>query len=301
MYNGIINVYKEAGYTSHDVVAKLRGILRQKKIGHTGTLDPDAEGVLPVCLGNGTKLCEFLTDKTKEYVAVMQLGVRTDTQDMSGMVIETCEVKVTVDDLEAACVSFLGEYAQIPPMYSAIKVDGRRLYELAREGKEIEVKPRIVRIDRITIENVDLPYVTLRVACGKGTYIRTLCQDIGEKCGCLAAMKKLTRTRSGQFDIADALTLSEIERLQTKGMLSDRILPVDSVFCEYPAARVVSQFRKLVDNGNPLLPSQCEMSRHPDEGDMLRVYRDDGCFMGIYQVEHQVYKPVRMFLGGCQS
>lgn len=301
MYHGIINVYKEAGYTSHDVVAKLRGILKQKKIGHTGTLDPDAVGVLPVCLGSGTRLCEFLTDKTKEYVVVMQLGVKTDTQDLSGTILETCKVQVTEMQLEEACTAFLGEYAQIPPMYSAIKVNGKRLYEFARAGREVEVKPRMVRIDQITIESVELPYVTLRVKCGKGTYIRTLCQDIGAKCGCLAAMKQLTRTKSGRFCIADALTLSQIEQLQRQGKLAEQILPVDSVFDEYPAVKVRSQFRKLIDNGNPLLPAQCESEPVPEEGSKLRVYRDDGCFMGVYCVADQVYKPVRMFPGGCQS
>lgn len=301
MYHGIINVYKEAGYTSHDVVAKLRGILKQKKIGHTGTLDPDAVGVLPVCLGSGTRLCEFLTDKTKEYVVVMQLGVKTDTQDLSGTILETCEVQVTETQLEEACTAFLGEYAQIPPMYSAIKVNGKRLYELARAGREVEVKPRIVRIDQITIENVELPYVTLRVKCGKGTYIRTLCQDIGAKCGCLAAMKQLTRTKSGRFCIEDALTLSQIEQLQNQGKLAEQILAVDSVFDEYPAVKVKPQFRKLIDNGNPLLPAQCESEPVSEEGSKLRVYRDDGCFMGVYCVVNQVYKPVRMFPGGWQS
>ena len=157
MYNGIINIYKEAGFTSHDVVAKLRGILRQKKIGHTGTLDPDAVGVLPVCLGSGTKLCDMLTDTDKEYRAKMLLGKKTDTQDISGKVLEEREVKTDIPAVEEAITSFLGDYEQIPPMYSAIKVNGKKLYELAREGKEIVRKPRHVYIHYLEIEKVELP------------------------------------------------------------------------------------------------------------------------------------------------
>ena len=184
MYNGIINIYKEKGFTSHDVVAKMRGILRQKKIGHTGTLDPDATGVLPVCLGSATKLCDMLTDRDKEYEAVMQLGISTDTQDLSGEVLEECPVTVTEEEVRNAILSFIGDYDQIPPMYSALKVNGKKLYELARAGKEVERQPRAVTIYDITILDMKLPEVTFRVSCSKGTYIRTLCYDIGVKCGC---------------------------------------------------------------------------------------------------------------------
>ena len=152
MYNGVINIYKEKGFTSHDVVAKMRGILKQKKIGHTGTLDPDAEGVLPVCLGSATKLCDLLTDKEKEYEAVMRLGVVTDTQDLSGTVLKETPVTVSSEETLAAINSFVGEYGQIPPMYSALKVDGKKLYELARQGKEVERKPRQITIYEIEIE-----------------------------------------------------------------------------------------------------------------------------------------------------
>ena len=165
MYSGIINVYKEKGYTSHDVVAKLRGILKQKKIGHTGTLDPQAEGVLPVCLGAGTKLCEFLTDKDKEYEALLLLGVSTDTQDLTGTVKKKLPVTVSKEEAEQVLRSFVGEYAQIPPMYSAIKVEGRKLYELAREGKEIERKARDVSIFSLSILSIELPRIRFRVAC----------------------------------------------------------------------------------------------------------------------------------------
>ena len=177
MYNGVINIYKEKGFTSHDVVAKLRGILQQKKIGHTGTLDPDAVGVLPVCLGNATRLADMLTDRDKEYEAVMRLGVTTDTQDMSGTVLEEKEVQSSAEEVEEAVRFFVGGYEQVPPMYSALKVNGKRLYELARQGREVERSSRSVKLYQIEILSMELPEVSLRVSCSKGTYIRTLCHD----------------------------------------------------------------------------------------------------------------------------
>ena len=202
MYDGMINVCKEKGFTSHDVVAKLRGILHQKKIGHTGTLDPDATGVLPVCLGKGTKLCDMITDRDKTYRAVMMLGRTTDTQDISGQILTEKAVNVDEREVRDAAVSFVGDYMQIPPMYSAIKVDGKKLYELARAGQEVERKARHVVINALNITEIQLPYVTMEVSCSKGTYIRTLCQDIGEKLGCGACMTELVRLKVGAFDIA---------------------------------------------------------------------------------------------------
>ena len=184
MIHGIINVYKEKGFTSHDVVAKLRGIVGQKKIGHTGTLDPDATGVLPVCLGKATKLCDLLTDKDKTYEAVMLLGMTTDTQDVTGRILEERSTEtLTADKVREAIRSFIGDYDQIPPMYSALKVNGKKLYELAREGKVVERKARPVKILDIRIIEMDLPRVRMEVSCSKGTYIRTLCHDIGEQLG----------------------------------------------------------------------------------------------------------------------
>lgn len=190
MVNGILNVYKEKGYTSHDVVAKLRGIVGQKKIGHTGTLDPDAEGVLPVCLGRATKVCDMLTEKDKTYEAVLLLGKETDTQDISGTVLRVGETEgLTQEQVKDCVMSFVGEYDQIPPMYSALKVNGKKLYELAREGKTIERKSRKVEIKEIRILEMALPRVRMEVSCSKGTYIRTLCHDIGEKLGCFGCME----------------------------------------------------------------------------------------------------------------
>ena len=214
MINGVLNVNKEKGYTSHDVVAKLRGITHQKKIGHTGTLDPAATGVLPVCLGKATKLCDMLTDKDKVYEAVLLLGISTDTQDISGTVLKEQETAdLDESQVEEAILSFRGSYDQIPPMYSALKVNGKKLYELAREGKTVERKPRRVTISEIEILSMELPRARIRVECSKGTYIRTLCHDIGEKLGCGGCMEKLIRTRVDRFTIGDSLRLSEVEAL----------------------------------------------------------------------------------------
>lgn len=180
MYHGVINVYKEPGYTSHDVVACLRGILRQKKIGHTGTLDPAAQGVLPVCLGQATRLCDMLADESKTYEAVLLLGMQTDTQDTTGRVLAQAEVQVSEEEVCRAAEGFLGEYWQVPPMYSALKVDGKKLYELARAGKEVERQARPVDILELNITKIELPRVWMTVTCSKGTYIRTLCSDIGD-------------------------------------------------------------------------------------------------------------------------
>ena len=209
MVNGILNVYKEKGYTSHDVVAKLRGIVGQKKIGHTGTLDPDAEGVLPVCLGRATKVCDMLTEKDKTYEAVLLLGKETDTQDISGTVLRVGETEgLTQEQVKDCVMSFVGEYDQIPPMYSALKVNGKKLYELAREGKTIERKSRKVEIKEIRILEMALPRVRMEVSCSKGTYIRTLCHDIGEKLGCFGCMESLLRTKVSRFEIESSLKLS---------------------------------------------------------------------------------------------
>ena len=298
MINGILNVYKEAGFTSHDVVAKLRGICRQKKIGHTGTLDPEAVGVLPVCLGSGTKLCDMLTDKSKEYEAVLLLGQVTDTQDVTGTVLEEHEVTVDEEQAVEAIRSFVGAYEQIPPMYSALKVNGKRLYELARAGKEVERKGRPVEIHNIEILSVSLPEITFRVACSKGTYIRTLCHDIGQKLGCGGTMKSLKRTRVGIFTIDGALKLSRLEELAAQGLLEEKVIPVEAMFTELPALTVKDAFARLIENGNAFYPGQAEESVRTPDGGQVRVYDRKGRFYGIYAFseEKERYQPVKMFL-----
>ena len=304
MYHGIINIKKEAGYTSHDVVAKLRGILKQKKIGHTGTLDPDAVGVLPVCLGSGTKLCDMLTGEDKEYEAVLCLGVRTDTQDMSGRILEEREVNVTEGQVVETIESFLGSYEQVPPMYSALKVNGRKLYELARAGREVERKARAVQIREIEIEKIKLPCVWFRVVCSKGTYIRTLCDDIGYKLGCGGTMEKLVRTRVGRFRIEDAVTLSEVEILRDTDKITCAIIKVDDMFPQLKALTIPDTMQKMVSNGNciPVKELVQEKLQQADykfnQEEQIRVYDRAGTFYGIYAYRGNVDMlwPVKMFL-----
>ena len=295
--DGIINVYKEKGFTSHDVVAKLRGILHIKKIGHTGTLDPDAVGVLPVCIGKGTKLCDMITDTDKTYEAVMLLGISTDTQDISGNVLSKKDVAVDEKTLIETVDSFVGEYKQIPPRYSAIKVNGRKLYQLAREGIEIERSPRDVYIRSIHINDMNLqdgePSVTMTVSCSKGTYIRTLCHDIGEKLGCGACMKSLSRTRVGRFYIDDSFTINQIAALNLKGELSSIVAPVDSMF-DYPRIQINKEYDKLLYNGN-LLPLSAGKALDVGLADKVRIYNESGEFIGIYSMDDSGYKPVKIF------
>lgn len=296
--NGIIIVHKEAGFTSHDVVAKMRGICGQKKIGHTGTLDPEATGVLPVCLGNGTKLCDMLAERDKEYVAELLLGVETDTQDATGQVIARRQVDAGEGEVRAACLSFMGDYMQVPPMYSALKVDGKRLYELARAGKEVERKARPVKIHRLEILDCNLPKVTFRVACSKGTYVRTLCSDIGERLGCGGIMQSLIRTRVGNFGLEAARTLGQLQELKDRDGLGEAVIPIDCVFAECPALHVEREFQRLVDNGNAFLPEQTLEKVLCEPGRRVRVYRQDESFAGIYayEADRGWYKPVKMFL-----
>lgn len=302
--DGIINVYKEKGYTSHDVVAKMRGILRMKKIGHTGTLDPEAEGVLPVCLGKGTKLCDMLTDKSKTYRAVLLLGRETDTQDTTGKTLAEVPVEVTEEAVREAVMSFLGQYDQIPPMYSALKVNGKKLYELARAGKEVERQARAVEILEIQVEEIRLPRVTMTVSCSKGTYIRTLCYDIGRKLGCGGCMESLLRTRVDRFELSESLKLAEIERLRDEGTLAGHVVPVDGIFQDLPVVATLPEFDKLVHNGNWFLAEQAVTAGQeetiPATVPRARVYDSEGQFIGVYQYseEKQRYQPQKIFLGG---
>lgn len=299
MYDGIINVYKEKGFTSHDVVAKMRGILGQRKIGHTGTLDPEAEGVLPVCAGKGTKLCDMLIDHDKTYRAVLLLGTETDTEDTTGAVLETKDTSgLTENEVRDAVCSFIGDYDQIPPMYSALKVDGKKLYELAREGKTVERKARPVKIFDIRIEKMELPEVTMTVSCSKGTYIRTLCHDIGMKLSVGGCMKELLRTKVGRFEIADSLTLTDLQKLKEEDRLAEAVLPVEEVFKELLEIRSdTEEMDKLLKNGNPF---RSRAVKDVKNGDKFRVYHSDGTFIGVfkYDEEKHIYYREKIFLGG---
>lgn len=302
MINGIINVYKEKGYTSHDVVAKLRGILKQKKIGHTGTLDPDATGVLPVCLGKGTRLCDMLTDETKTYVAGLLLGRMTDTQDTSGTLLrESDTAYLTEEEVQSCIKSFEGEQMQVPPMYSALKVNGKKLYELAREGKTVERKARPVTFYEIRVLSVNLPHVELEVTCSKGTYIRTLCNDIGEKLGCGGCMEFLVRSRVGRFSLDTALTLSQIEELRDRELAEageqavssySFVHSIEEMFEELPAVHVHENCDKALYNGNSF-----PYSRPLEDGTEVCMYTSKDEFIGIYRYEKKkkMFHIVKMF------
>lgn len=294
MKSGIINVYKEAGFTSFDVVAKLRGILKIRKIGHTGTLDPDATGVLPICIGKATKICDLLTDRDKTYRAVMRLGIVTDTLDMSGNVLETNEVTVTEEDVKSAIMSFVGDIMQIPPMYSALKVNGQKLVDLARKGQVVERKPRPVTIYDICIEDITLPLVTFTISCSKGTYIRTLCDDIGRKLGCGACMESLERIKAAGFSVENALTLSDIERIRDEGDLDSIILAIDEALVEYPKVVAAEECTKILQNGGKV--SADDLTLTDLDAEMVRMYMADDTFVGIYERVGDVYKPNKMFL-----
>ncbi len=299
-FNGIINVYKEQDFTSFDVVAKMRGIAGQRKIGHTGTLDPMATGVLPVCLGNATKVCELLTDWDKEYVAELLLGRTTDTLDVTGEVLsENPEAvkNLTEDQIRMAVSHYQGEILQVPPMYSALKVNGQRLYDLARKGVEVERKPRPVTIHELEILEIHLPVVKLRVLCSKGTYIRTLCDDIGAELGCGGTMQSLVRTKVGPFTLEDARTLSQLQELKDGGDLGCAVESVDSLFMDAPGYRVKESALKLLENGNKLFPEDLDAEEIGlKKNQTVRIYRPDGTFAGIYRNFGRELKPEKMFL-----
>lgn len=330
MKSGIINVYKERGFTSFDVVAKLRGILHEKKIGHTGTLDPDATGVLPVCIGNATKVCALLTDKDKVYEAVLHLGLSTDTLDASGTVLRDCSkeaAELTEETVRDVILQFVGTYDQVPPMYSALKVNGKKLCDLARAGVEVERKARKVTIFSIDILKMELPLVTLRVHCSKGTYIRSLCADIGDRLGVGGRMDSLVRTRVSAFTLENAHTLAEIEDYRDREALDEIMMPVDAVFEELTRRKVKPEAMRFLQNGNRLkeqdfvaheagetayiseqenwidADARCEgrelrFMQNAEQENWVLVYDDQGIFRAVYQrlPEEGAYKPVKMFL-----
>ena len=299
MINGIVNIYKEKGYTSHDVVAVLRKVVGQKKIGHTGTLDPDATGVLPVCLGRATKVCELLTDHDKTYEALLLLGKTTDTQDISGEVLEEKDPGNLAEEKVRSCIeSFIGEYDQIPPMYSALKVNGKKLYELAREGKTVERKSRRVQIYGIRILEMNLPHVRMEVDCSKGTYIRTLCHDIGEKLQVGGCMEELERTKVGRFLKKDAVTLDEVRQKMEQGEGTELFTPLDQIFAELPAVTVTDAKAWMSYNGNDL-PERFLLEKEEwTDGQEVRVYDSRKNFIGLYQYRapKKLFHIKKMFL-----
>ncbi len=289
---GVININKPTGMTSHDVVACLRRILDIKRIGHTGTLDPEATGVLPICVGKATKISELLTAARKQYVAEVCLGVVTDTLDAAGEVLRTAPVTTDENEIRQTLQRFIGEISQIPPMYSAIKIDGKKLYELAREGKEIEREARQITIFGIELLNIDLENhkFSMKVDCSKGTYIRVLCQDIGEALGCGAHMSGLIRTRSGRFFIENSVTLEEVEERVGQGK-TDFILSVSDALPEYPKIVVAERNAWRIRNG---IPAEVEGL---DEGKSYCVYDERGELLSISTQTSGVLKMTKSFYG----
>ncbi len=284
MPNGIIIIDKPAGWTSMDVCAKLRGILHEKRVGHAGTLDPMATGVLPVFVGQATKAVSFAENGRKVYEAVLLLGRVTDTQDTSGETLEERAVTVTADDMRAALPRFLGEIEQIPPMYSAIKVNGQKLYDLARQGKEVARKPRRITIyDLALTEELGNGQYALRVECSKGTYIRTLCHDLGQALGCGGCMAALRRTEASGFCIGEAVTLEDAAR-EGEALLR----PLDSLFRVYPAFTIPNAaLEKKCLCGNPLRVSLAD--------GIYRVYGCDGTFLALSEARDGLLTSKRNF------
>lgn len=284
--NGIINVYKEKGFTSHDVVAVVRKTLNIKKVGHTGTLDPDAEGVLPICVGRGTKIADYIMSAGKQYLAEVTFGITTTTEDSSGEVIEEKNFVFNEDKIREAVLKYVGEIHQIPPMYSAIKINGKKLYELAREGKEVERKSRQVNISKIEILKFLPPNkVQLLVDCSKGTYIRTLCKDIGEDLGWGAHMSSLVRTQSGTFALENAIKLGELKTLVEQDRLHEALLPLEEALNEFNKIVVAEEAEKMLLNGCKIDEEYFkEVHREYKLDDTVVAYNSKGGLVGIYKI-----------------
>ena len=293
---GILPVNKPQGWTSFDVVAKLRGVLRIKRLGHAGTLDPMATGVLPVFVGKATKACDILPDTQKAYTAGFRLGVTTDTLDITGDVLEEKAASVTREQLESAKVQFVGEITQLPPMYSAVKVDGKRLYQLAREGKTVERTPRKCTVHSIEILSFDekTQQGEMAVCCEKGTYIRTIIDDIGQALGTGAVMTSLVRTYSGGFDISECLTIEQIAEKVSQGELAQLIMPTEKAFALYDVIRLNDRLTTLYKNGVKLRDGQV-IAADTGEGRTYRVFGGDGAFLGLAAFENGLLRSVKNF------
>ena len=286
--NGIIIVDKPAEWTSHDVVAKLRGALKTKRIGHGGTLDPIATGVLPVFVGRATRAAEFCENAEKEYIAGLRLGIITDTHDTTGKTLSVCDVSLSTGELLAVIPGFLGEQEQTPPMYSAIKTGGKKLYELARRGIEVPRAPRDIFISELELLGGDGDEFSLRIVCSKGTYIRTLCHDIGSVLGCGGTMSSLRRTRAGVYTIGKAYTLSDILDAVAAGETDRIIIPTDMIFSEHPASKLDETETHKCKNGAP-----CRKADLPDG--KYRFYGPDNEFLLLGEINGGGIKTLKGF------
>jgi len=295
--DGILNINKPQGKTSFSVVAMVKRLSGEQRVGHAGTLDPEATGVLPVCLGEGTRIIEFLAEATKAYRAQIELGVTTDTYDASGKITYKGDPSgISQEQLKLALTSFCGLIRQTPPMYSAVKYHGKRLYELARAGIEVERKSRLARIYHLELVDWQPPVATIEVACGKGTYIRSLAHDLGQALGCGANLKSLIRLRYGLFDVADAVSLPQLEDAFRYGYWQRFVYPMDIVLLHW-AAMVVN------DDTGQLIRSGRSLDLKDDSGEQAdylrcRVYTLDGCFLGVlrFSPERGQWQPEKVFL-----
>lgn len=303
--DGVINIYKEKGYTSHDVVAVVRKIFNMKRVGHTGTLDPDAEGVLPICIGKATKLSDYIMSGKKSYRTVLKLGISTTTDDASGEVLEVKEVEADKQKILETILSFKGEIEQIPPMYSAVKVNGKKLYELAREGKEIERKTRKITIyDIKNIEFLEFDCVKMEIFCSKGTYIRSLCADIGKKIGCGGHMKELVRTSSGNFDIKDSIKLDDLKKLKESGNEEKAVIGLKEILKDFNWAYIAEKGNKILYNGGRIYEFFVSETKFPlTQGDLTVCLDFEGNIVGLYSVKFDSAKellclvPAAMLIG----
>lgn len=273
--DGILNINKPTGMTSFDVVRKVKNIAKTKKVGHTGTLDPEASGVLPICIGRATKLVDYIMSEHKIYKAELKLGIITDTYDREGKILSTSEVNLSKEEVEVAIKSFIGEIDQVPPMFSALKVNGQRLYSLARQGIEIERKARRINIYNISVLEINMPNVIFEVKCSKGTYIRSLCYDIGEKLKCGGAMWNLQRTETGTFNILNSVGLDVL----TSDNIDSYLIPMDKALSEYPELHLDEKYEKLVFNGVTIKDKSILEEIETDR--LYRVYIKSNEFIGI--------------------
>lgn len=285
--NGILLIDKPSGWTSSDVVVKLKGMLHERRIGHSGTLDPMATGLLTVFVGRATRAVEFAEADSKRYIAALRLGVSTDTQDSTGTVLSERPAAVSEGELKRVMERFRGEISQLPPMYSAIKVNGRKLYEAARKGKEVERQPRRITIHALELIGRDGDDYILDVSCSKGTYIRTLCSDIGDSLGCGGCMSALRRVCAGEFSVDDAVTLEQVQQAVNEGRAEELLLPVDRLFFRFPGKTVSGENERRVRCGNTV------KTELPDG--TYRLYGEGGEFLALSRAENGVLTTVKSF------
>ena len=291
--NGVLNIFKNKGMTSFDVVSRVRKIAGEKKVGHTGTLDPEAEGVLPVCIGKATKIIDYIMDSEKGYSVKFKLGIKTTTYDLEGDIIEERDTSfLTEKEVEEAINSFKGEYSQVPPMFSALKKNGVRLYDLARKGIEIEREARNIKIYNIENINIELPYVSMDVTCSKGTYIRSLCYDIGEKLNVFATMTELKRFKTSFFSEYDSINIDDLNKENIK----EHLISIEEALKNYPEIYLTKGYDKLIING--VIVADKRFTKSLVENDILyKVYDENKKFLGLGKKNKEGFKMEKLLIG----